>query len=405
MRITRRLKQDGFALPVALMAIVVIGALIAGAFFASTQESRVGRNSLAEQRAFAAAENGLAIVADTLSTMYLTSGMVVGTPRTTVIPLTDATGGTGHTAVDSVRVTKLSSDLVLVTSLGALNSGAAKRHTSMVLRFALPSFTMPGALTVSGGLTIGGASQISGFDVPPPGWDATLCPPNDGGKAGIATEPGVTIRINGAGCEGLACVSAPPSVPKQLETAAAGDTATFFVYGNTTWNDLVRSATISLVAGTYHPFPDSLAAVAPSAAGRCNTIGLRGPMNWGEPIHSGAGSVRPCTSRYPIVYFDGNARLNAGSRGQGILLVNGDLTLSGGFEWAGPIILRGDLKTTGSNIIRGSVSAANVDLDRETSVASGNPTINYSNCAIQTAISSAIKPTPLINRSWVEMFQ
>ena len=37
---------------------LVIGALIAGAFFTSTQEYRIGRNSLVDQRAFSAAEAG-----------------------------------------------------------------------------------------------------------------------------------------------------------------------------------------------------------------------------------------------------------------------------------------------------------------------------------------------------------
>ena len=39
-------RREGFALAVAMVAIVVIGALIAGAFFTSTQEYRIGRNSL-----------------------------------------------------------------------------------------------------------------------------------------------------------------------------------------------------------------------------------------------------------------------------------------------------------------------------------------------------------------------
>ena len=52
-------RREGFALAVAMAAIVVIGALIAGAFFTSTQEYRVGRNSLIDQRAYTAAEAGV----------------------------------------------------------------------------------------------------------------------------------------------------------------------------------------------------------------------------------------------------------------------------------------------------------------------------------------------------------
>src|SRR4029450_4690983 len=52
-------RREGFALAVAMVAIVVIGALIGGAFFTSTQEYRIGRNSLRDQRAFSAAETGV----------------------------------------------------------------------------------------------------------------------------------------------------------------------------------------------------------------------------------------------------------------------------------------------------------------------------------------------------------
>ena len=51
--------RAGIAMPVALFAIVAIGALIAGAFFSSTQEFRIGRNSVFEPRALAVAEMAL----------------------------------------------------------------------------------------------------------------------------------------------------------------------------------------------------------------------------------------------------------------------------------------------------------------------------------------------------------
>ena len=52
-------RREGFALAVAMVAIVVIGALIAGAFFTSSQEYRAARNSLVDQRAYTAAEAGV----------------------------------------------------------------------------------------------------------------------------------------------------------------------------------------------------------------------------------------------------------------------------------------------------------------------------------------------------------
>src|SRR5467141_4509096 len=56
----RRVLQDerGMALAVAIFAMVVVGALVAGAFFAGTQEQRVGENQRRVQTSFGVAEAG-----------------------------------------------------------------------------------------------------------------------------------------------------------------------------------------------------------------------------------------------------------------------------------------------------------------------------------------------------------
>src|SRR3712207_4352163 len=64
----RATPRRGMALPIALAAIVIIGALIVGVFFASTQEYRVGRNSLSPQRAMHAADVGLSSVVSSWTT-------------------------------------------------------------------------------------------------------------------------------------------------------------------------------------------------------------------------------------------------------------------------------------------------------------------------------------------------
>src|SRR5216117_399173 len=56
MRIVRN--ERGMALALAIVALVVTGALIAGAFFAGTQEQRVGENSRRSYQSFGIAEAG-----------------------------------------------------------------------------------------------------------------------------------------------------------------------------------------------------------------------------------------------------------------------------------------------------------------------------------------------------------
>src|SRR3712207_6787285 len=79
----------GIALPIALAAIVAVGALIAGVVFAATQEYRVSRNSVSAQQAHHAAEAGLSSMvaswpsrkADTLGvgrTVSLADSMING---------------------------------------------------------------------------------------------------------------------------------------------------------------------------------------------------------------------------------------------------------------------------------------------------------------------------------------
>src|SRR5215831_9240997 len=50
--------ERGMALAVAIFALVVVGALVAGAFFAGTQEQRVGENQRRVQQSFGVAEAG-----------------------------------------------------------------------------------------------------------------------------------------------------------------------------------------------------------------------------------------------------------------------------------------------------------------------------------------------------------
>src|SRR5260370_29630213 len=51
--------ERGMALAVAIFALVVVGALVAGAFFAGTQEQRVGENQRRVQTSFGVAEAGV----------------------------------------------------------------------------------------------------------------------------------------------------------------------------------------------------------------------------------------------------------------------------------------------------------------------------------------------------------
>ena len=377
MSMTRR---DGFALAVAMFAIVVIGAMIAGAFFASTQEYRVGRNSITQARAMAAAEQGqTAVLADWDREWNATyqrgesSGWID-------VPVDDGSGSAAR-----VRFTRLDMTTFWMVSEGiAGGSGReteARRRTGAVLRLGLPQIDFLGALTTRGTTKIGGSSYINGHDSNPTGWDC-----NAPGKS----LPGIAIddptKIQTSSCSGLTCVAGDPKV---AGLPAAGHDSTYFEYGSSNWDDLVAMANIRIPGGTYQIQPVVL-------TGACRTTLT---TNWGEP-DKGTGS--PCETYYPIIYASGNLTIN-GVRGQGILLVDGDLSVQGGFRFYGPVIVKGSLKTSGTGgHINGAVMAANVDL--ETNTVLGNAVVNYSSCALLTVLANTSMPRLAGQRAWMDLF-
>jgi hypothetical protein len=363
-------RRSGFALPVAVFAIVIIGALVAGAFFASTQEFRIGTNTLQQTRALGAAEFGLNLTQATWPVAWNTS-MTQGQVQT-------LTPATSDGSVSTVRVTRLSNQAFLVASEGS--SGQARRRTAKLLVLNIPTLNMLAALTARGATKIGGSSFIDGNDHNYPGWN---CPALGAALPGIATED--TTEITKSGCKDYNCVAGNPKV---RQDPAAGDTSTYFNFGSLDWTQLTGMAS-KLASGGKTALPSVLNGV-------CNEAD---PSNWGEPNKANGG---PCLNYYPIIYANGNLTMNGG-RGQGILLVEGDLHVQGGFEFYGPVIVRGMLKTSGTGgHFNGGVLAANVDLDQN--VVIGNAVIQFSRCTLLKALNGSATPVSAVERAWYEVY-
>jgi hypothetical protein len=97
--------------------------------------------------------------------------------------------------------------------------------------------------------------------------------------------------------------------------------------------------------------------------------------------------------------------INSNGYGQGIMLVEGDLAVQGGFTFYGPVIVRGELKTAGTGgHFNGGVIAANVNLGTTTVL--GNALVQFSSCAVERAIlnsASLTRALPLAQRSWMDL--
>src|SRR2546423_7225540 len=124
--------------------------------------------------------------------------------------------------------------------------------------------------------------------------------------------------------------------------------------------------------------------------------------NWGDPGR--AAPAGACESYFPVVYAPGDVSVN-GDYGQGILLVNGNLSIQGQFTFYGQIIARGTVKLTGNgNHVYGGIMAAVVIDSTDASKLSGNSSIHYSRCALTTVFLSASTSTRAPQRSWIELF-
>ncbi|HWJ22930.1 MAG TPA: hypothetical protein VNS52_11310 [Gemmatimonadaceae bacterium] len=402
--------RDGFALAAAIFAIVVVGALIAGAYFASFQESRVGRNMLIEQRSFSLAEYGLNYDVsnwDKTRNMLPPRGMAVGGIDSNKRVIRD-----GDTAY--VRVTRLNDNSFWVVSTGSANVGSDQlqsvRRTNMLVRIAYPSMKVKGAVTSNGTVSVSGSSSITGFDKDPAGWQNDCgSVPDAGTLAGVVVASktsfngDTTVTNTGDNSSG---VTGSPRV--LVDNATVTDSNTYVRYGSETWNSLAANADIRITNYFPHPLPQLTA-----DGSKCD---MTKPDNWGEPWHDSTSSpqtVPKCVSYFPIVYSDSSLHVAANSRGQGILLVNGDLILQGNFDWDGLVITRDDLLAGAGTVnVNGALLVRNANLNKcqpgdklcNGVDLTGDFNLKYSKCAIENALRASAQLVPVKKRAWAQLF-
>ncbi|MGH7672327.1 MAG: hypothetical protein ACREMC_05470 [Gemmatimonadales bacterium] len=378
----KRVMQDerGIALAVAIFALVIVGALVAGALFTGTQEQRVAENSRRLQQSFGLAELGIGehVANWDPGTYNITPIHPAGS---LAIP---ATGS--QTGVFGGSIRKLNGNLYLIdimaqdsTTVSAdLRTGGARQRIGLIARIMPFQIPIQASLTTQGGASLSGNAVVDGRDQIPPGW--MDCDPTGAAAAGIRVNGPVTTSGNAA------IIGSPPVRQDTTITDS-----TFTDYGDTDYLELAAMASITLPAGTYQ--------TQPSVTGTtCDKSVL---TNWGDGLNKGA----PCANYFPIIHITGTVTLN-GVQGQGILLVDGDLNVQGSYEFFGVTVVRGRLQTAGGGSTDahfwGGVLAQNVDLNLQS--LSGKATLNYSRCAIVQALQMTGKVGPMVSRGWAQLF-
>lgn len=393
-RALRARRPRGSALPLALVMLVVMSTLAAGAFTASQQSMRGGRNVLIEQRALAVAEYGL------------NQRMARWQPRLNLPP---GQGGLATGAVDDssvfvaagdtarVRITRLNAMQYHIESVGRASIPnpqlTSVRSVAVIARLAYPTIVPKGAVTTGGSVVISGTSSVDGRDTVPAGWTSTEC----AGMRATTAIPAVVIPTGPYQVKTAGSGQILSGNNDWVKDAAAKDSNTYVRYGTESWNSLASNA-IRLPGGTYG------SDIEPTVQdGTCWTSNPS-VMNWGEPFR-GTGSVVPCQQYFPIVYVDGTLTLNGRGRGQGILLVNGDLRITGTFDWVGMVIVRDDInKGTGTATITGALMARNAILGDSASIWAGNQKVAYSKCAVESALRGSAILVRARERAWAQLY-
>src|SRR5688500_4452129 len=179
----RRSARGGFALPVAVFAMVIVGVLVTGGFFMARQETRIGVASANANEAFYLAERGI----------YQTLAGWNNQQMSAIAPWSTTTvTGTGNNGTYSVSVMPMTSRLYFLQSTGTVTAGGmlwsgATRQVGMIARVLTASLEPPAALTTIGAIRFGGDAEIDGRDTDPTDWPSGLCTTTNADKPGLMT--------------------------------------------------------------------------------------------------------------------------------------------------------------------------------------------------------------------------
>jgi hypothetical protein len=270
-------------------------------------------------------------------------------------------GGTAQVSLRMLResTTTLLPSVYVITSRGTNTD--AKRYDSRtppaertVATYALwtpAPLDLDAAITTLGGMDkAGGAGTMNGDDA------CGVMPPIPGVAVPNGMYSGNTTPIDGN----------PDNTPLPLGTPGSGGTA----------KDEVDIDWAGIMGGTVLP-PDFV-----------------------HPAWPGS------FADWPVVRVNNNpgADFDLPSAGKGILIVTGNLTLSGSQSWEGVILAGGWVRSNGSNTVRGAVIAGlNVKLGQAVDVSqmNGTKSYQYDSCALTRALGH-VGSLQRVRNGWVD---
>jgi hypothetical protein len=365
--------RSGFALPSAIITLVLLSALIAGALFVATQELRAGRGDVADQRALSVAEWALERAIANWDPRHNSR---VGVGQSVAV----AQGEVGAREPFDVTATRVQPNAFWMTARASSGMDGGRipaRHTiAASLRLIGPTFPLSAALSAGNAVTIDNG-VVDGRDART-STDLACRDDSPADVAGVVTPD--TALVCGVTCTGgvpLGVFGTPPLA------AAPGLTS-----DSTSESGSTLRASINLAPGAYAPRPST-------ANGDCNRTD---PLNWGDP-----GGSSLCADYFPIVHASGDIMLSSGAVGQGLLIADGSIRLEAGARFVGVVIAKNDIEVAGAGAVIDGVAFAN-DVDRAgaTRVADGGA-ITFNRCAVRRAELGVARLVRTRERWWVEL--
>ncbi|UCF20837.1 MAG: hypothetical protein JSU87_05360 [Gemmatimonadota bacterium] len=378
--------QGGFALALAVFALVLLAAVVAGGYFSASQEFQIGRGMRSMTSSFYAAEAGIREVLDDWNP--LTYGALEAGDSMLIGPMTFEGGGSYTAKIKRVGITadSVKRYFYIETAGRPPGAGLGERRQAVIARVRYPNICCNAAVVAFESVRFGGGGSrtVEGMNVSPSGWPASAC-------AGFPTDdaPGVIVQA----VDSIFGFDQPNMITGSPAKIVAFPSMTFngiFNFGDLSYNDLVALADHTFAGEVI--LSDSEPTV--DANGRCDRSNNR---NWGAPDSPG----HPCFNYFPILHFMSDVDLRGSGSAQGILLVDDDLFIRGSFDFYGIAIVKDDIVMSGPSDLWGGVI-----LGDDLQLSGGPSHLRLSRCVTERAerFSNLSRPRLISPRAWIELF-
>jgi type II secretory pathway pseudopilin PulG len=385
---TTRRGTAGFAIPAAIVVMVVVSLLALSGLYVARNNSAANNGLRMSTKALYAAD---AAAQDLISDWRQLDFRTLAPGDSTSTGWRNlSNGATYQTSV--LRVddgADPATGLFRLRTAGRPGAGlTAQRVVITMVDQAVPSgLCCDAAMKLQGRLRIQGTGagvKVSGVDTDPTGWGGH-CSGTSSDVPGVTMPDQSLLDLNGS-----PILEGSPAVFE--DTSISPDE--FVDFGDITYTDLAAMADHQIASDQI------ITSVGPqtAAGGECLESS---PTNWGDPLNA----TSACFDYMPIIHVNGDLRISGNGIGQGILLVDGDFEVTGDFEFYGVVVVLGQADFKGSTELHGGLAVRNGVNAGDESYLRGGTTLQYSSCSATRAMGNAVIARPLAGRHWFEVVE